>query len=126
MPDFEKIQQNYEPSEITANFIVLFKDEINSIEGWIMLEESLNEFILRVEEELEYQWGKEDADMNDYSLFFIDTEDKNTLKEINTENSYQKLKSLEEIFIVILHQEIKYRIIENLPPVFDWFMEYSL
>ncbi|MHA2038151.1 MAG: hypothetical protein ACW98X_17070 [Promethearchaeota archaeon] len=124
MPDFEEVEQNFKSSEITANFIVLYKDEISSLEGWIMLEETLSEFSSRVQEELEYHWGKEDADMNDYSIYQIDTEEKNNLKEVHTEDTYQNLKNLEEIFIVILHKEVKYRIIENLPPVFDWFMEY--
>ncbi|MHA2270067.1 MAG: hypothetical protein ACXAB8_19915 [Promethearchaeota archaeon] len=126
MPDFEEVEQNFKSSEITANFIVLYKDEINSLEGWIMLEETLSEFSSRVQEELEYHWGKEDADMNDYSIYQIDTKEKNNLKEVHTEDTYQNLKNLEEIFIVILHKEVKYRIIENLPPVFDWFMEYFI
>ncbi len=125
MPDFEEKENIFEPPGITANFIVLFKDETSSLEGWIMLEETLREFTSQLKEELEYHWGKDDADMNDYSIFQIDTEEKNTLKEIHTEELYQNLKTLEEIFIVILHKEIKYRIIENLPPVFEWFMEYS-
>ena len=125
MPDFEEIEQNFDPSDITANFIIVFKDEIDSIEGWIMLEETMSEFNLRLQEEIESYWGKDYADINDYSIFHLDTEEKNTLKEIDTDELYQNLKTLEQIFIVILHKEIKYRIIENLPPVFEWFMESS-
>ncbi|MBY8985781.1 MAG: hypothetical protein KGD65_11970 [Candidatus Lokiarchaeota archaeon] len=125
MPDFEEIEQNFESSDITANFIIVFKDEIDSIEGWIMLEETLNEFNSHLQEEIEYYWGEDYADMKDYSIFHLNTEDKNTLKEIDTDKYYQNLKTLEQIFIVILHKEIKYRIIENLPPVFEWFMESS-
>lgn len=125
MPDFEEIKQNFEPTDITAEFIILFKDEIDSIEGWIALEETLSDFKSRLQEEIEYYWGKNDADMSDYSIFYLDTEEKNTLKDIDTDEFYQTLKTLEKIFIVILHKEVKYRIIENLPPVFDWFMELS-
>ena len=125
MPDFEEIAQNFEPSDITANFIIVYKDEIDSIEGWIMLEETLSEFNSRLQEEIEYYWGEDYADMTDYSIFHLDTEEKNTLKEIDTDEYYQNLKTLEQIFIVILHKEIKYRIIENLPPVFEWFMGSS-
>ncbi|MHA1933133.1 MAG: hypothetical protein ACW96X_11365 [Promethearchaeota archaeon] len=112
--------------ELNANFFILFKDEIESIEGWIMLEKNLSEFNSRLQEEIEYYWGKGYADMNDYLIFQIDTEEKNKLKAIVTEEFYQNLKALKQIFIVILHKEIKYRIIENLPPVFEWFMEYFL
>ncbi|MHA2181247.1 MAG: hypothetical protein ACXAAH_07475 [Promethearchaeota archaeon] len=112
--------------EVNANFIILFKDEIESIEGWIRLEKNLSEFKTRLQEEIEYYWGKNFAHMNDYLIFKIDTAEKNRLKEIATEEFYQNLKKLTQIFIVILHKEIKYRIIENLPPVFEWFMEFFL
>jgi hypothetical protein len=64
--------------------------------------------------------------MNEYLLFYIDLDEKNNLKEITNELIYQKIKESEEIFIVVLHKDIKYRIIENLPLVFEWFMEYSI
>jgi hypothetical protein len=125
MPDSRKIMENFEPSELTANFFVLFKDENVSIDGWISLEQTLNKFLLLLQEEIEYCWGEEYANMEDYSLFYIDLDEKNNLKEVKGEEIYQKVRKLEEIFIVVLHKEIKYRIIENLPLVFEWFMAYS-
>jgi hypothetical protein len=125
MPDSKKIMENFEPTEMTANFFVLFKDEIVSIDGWISLELTFSKFISLLQEEIEYCWGEEYADMDDYFLFYIDVDEKNNLKEIRGEEIYQKVRKLEEIFIVVLHKEIKYRIIENLPLVFEWFMAYS-
>ena len=125
IPDFKKLMQNIQPSEVTANFFVLFKDEDVAIDGWISLEETLPKFISLLQEEIEYCWGAEYANMNDYLIFYIDLDEKNNLKEITDESIYQKVRVLKEIFIVILHKDIKYRIIENLPLVFEWFMLYS-
>jgi len=125
MPDFKKIMQNFEPSDIIANFFVLYKDEDVSIDGWISLEETLPEFISLLQGEIEYCWGAEYANMKNYLIFYVDLEEKNNLKEITNEEIYQKVKSFKEIFMVILHKDIKYRIIENLPLVYEWFIEYS-
>ncbi len=122
MPDFEKIMANNEAPEVTANFFVLYKDEEAWINGWISMEASLEEFISMLQEEIEYSWELENVDMEDYLIFHIDLEDKNNLKEINDDNYYHWVKLLDEIFIVVLHKDIKYRIIENIPPVFEWFM----
>lgn len=125
MPDSKKIMENFEPAEITANFFVLFKDESVSIDGWITLEQNLSKFISLLQGEIEYCWGEEYANMDDYYLFYIDIDEKNNLKELREEIVYQDVRKLNEIFIVALHKEIEYRIIENLPLVFEWFMAYS-
>ena len=126
MSDKENIMKNYEALDLTANFIVLFKDEESSMEGWISLEKTLSDFIFLLEGEIEYQWGAEFASIDDYILFYIDLKDKNKLKAILNDDTFQQVKKLKEIFIVVLHNEIEYRIIENLPLVFDWFMSYPL
>lgn len=122
MPDFEKIMKNNELSEVTANFFVLYKDEETWLNGWISLEPSLEEFISVIRDEIEYSWDLENIDMADYLIFHIDIEDKNNMKEIKEDQYYQWVMQFEEIFIVVLHKDIKYRIIENIPPVFEWFM----
>ena len=122
MPNFEKIMNNNEASELTANFFVLYKDEETWLNGWISLEPSLDEFISLLKEEIEYFWELEDVDMTDYMLFHIDLEDKNNMKEIKNDEYYNYVKQLNDIYIVALHKNIKYRIIENIPAVFEWFM----
>ena len=122
MPNFEKTMKNNEHSEVTANFFVLYKDEETWLNGWISMEPSLEEFISVLREEIEYSWDFEKVDMTDYVLFHIDLEDKNNMKEIKEDQYYQWVMQFEEIFIVVLHKDIKYRIIENIPPVFEWFM----
>jgi hypothetical protein len=122
MPEFEKAMENYEPPEIVANFFVLDKHEDSWLEGWISMEPSLEEFISLLKEEIEYSWGEENANMSDYVIFHIDLEDKNNMKEIKENEYYLWVRELPEIFIVVLHKDIKYRIIENIPAVFEWFM----
>lgn len=123
MPYDEKIMENYEAPEVTANFIVLFRDEESWLDGWISMEPTLEEFISLVQEEIEYSWGSENADMKDYEFFHIDIEDKNNMKQIRDNDYYLRVRELPEIYIVVLHKNIKYRIIENIPAVYDWFME---
>jgi hypothetical protein len=113
---------NYQPPEVTANFFVLYKDESTWLHGWISMEASFEEFLSLVQGEVEYSWGSEYADMTEYLIFHIDLEDKNNLKEIKDNQYYQYVRELQEIYIVILHRDIKFRIIENIPPVFEWFM----
>ena len=122
MPNFEKIMNNMEIPEITANFFILYKDEETWLSGWISLEPSLEEFMSVLRGEIEYSWELENIDMADYLIFHIDLEDKNNMKEITDNQYYQGVMQLEDIFIVVLHKDIKYRIIENIPPVFEWFM----
>jgi hypothetical protein len=123
MPDFEKIKKNYTLPEVIANFFVLYKDEEDWLDGWISMEPSLEEFISLIQEEIEYSWGLDQVDMADYIIFHIDLDDKNNLKEIKNNQYYQLVRQLQEIYIVVLHKDIKYRIIENIPPLFEWFME---
>lgn len=122
MPNFEKIMNNMEFPEVTANFFVLYKDEKTQLNGWISLEPSLEEFISVLRDEIEDSWELENIDIAEYLIFHIDLEDKNNLKEITDNQYYQWVMQLEDIFIIVLHKDIKYRIIENIPPVFEWFM----
>jgi hypothetical protein len=122
MPDLDKIMNNNELPEVTANFFVLYKDEDTWLNGWISLDPSLEEFVSVLKGEIEYSWELENVDMAKYLFFYIDLEDKNNLKEINNNDDYQWVRQLTEIFIVALHEDIEYRIIENIPPVFEWFM----
>lgn len=114
--------ENYDPPEVTANFFILYKDEEDYLDGWISMDPSLEEFISVLREEIEYSWDLENVDMADYMLFHIDLDDKNNLKEIKDNEYYQLVRLLQDIFIVVLHKDIKYRIIENIPAVFEWFM----
>jgi hypothetical protein len=122
MPDFEKIKNNLEPPEVIANFFALNKDEDLWLEGWISMEPSLDGFKSLLQEEIEYSWGSENADIKDYVIFHIDLDDKNNMKEIKENDYYLWIREHPEIFIVVLHKEIKYRIIENIPAVFEWFI----
>lgn len=109
--------------EVTGNFIVVYEDQETYLYGWIALDETFATFLSFLQEEIEYSWGQEYADMNDYLIFHIDTADKDKLKELSDNEYYQFVRNQDEIFIVVLHKKIKYRIIENIPSVYEWFME---
>ena len=123
MNNFRKIDENIQFPEVTGNFIVVYEDQDIYLYGWIALDKTFDDFCSFLQEEIEYSWGFEYADMNNYLIFYIDMNDKNQLKEISDNQYYQNIRKQDEIFIVVLHKKIKYRIIENIPPVYDWFME---
>lgn len=123
MPDFEKIKQNQQFPKVTANFFALYKDESTYLSGWIALDRTLSQFISKLLEEINYSWDLNYQNMDDYAIFHIDTKDKNKLKEIKNEQSYQAVRNSKNIYLVILHKEIPFFIIENLSLVFDWFSE---
>ncbi len=123
MPDFEKIKQNQQLSEVTAKFFALYKDESTYLSGWIGLDRTLSQFTSMLLEEINYTWDLGNQNMEDYIIFHIDTEDKNKLREIKKEQTYQAVRNSKTIYLVILHKDIPFHIIENLPLVYDWLSE---
>jgi len=123
MPDFEKIKQNQQLPKVVSKFFALYKDENTYLDGWIALDRTLSQFTSMLLEEINYSWDLDNQNMDDYAIFHIDTEDKNKLKEIKNEQGYQAVRNSKSIYLVILHKEIPFRVVENLPLVYDWFSE---
>ncbi len=123
MPDFEKIKQNQQLPEVTAKFLALYKDQSTYLSGWIALDITLSQFASTLIEEINYSWDLGNQNMDDYAIFHIDTEDKNKIKEIKKEQTYQAVRNSKNIYLVILHKDIPFHIIENLPLVYDWLSE---
>ena len=123
MPDFEKIKQNQQLPEVTAKFLALYKDQSTYLSGWIALDITLSQFASTLIEEINYSWDLGNQNMDDYAIFHIDTEDKNKIKEIKKEQTYQAVRNSKNIYLVILHKDIQFHIIENLPLVYDWLSE---
>ena len=123
MPDFEKIKRNQQLPKVTVKFFALYKDESTYLSGWIALDKTLNQFISILLEEINYSWNLNYQNMDDYTIFHIDIEDKNKLKEIKNEQGYQAVRNSKSIYLVILYKEIPFRIVENLPLVSVWFSE---
>jgi hypothetical protein len=117
MPDFKRIKQNQQLPKVTAKIFALDKDEITFLSGWIALDSTLNQFNSLLLDEINYTWESNLQNLNDYVIFYI--EDKNKLKEIENEQKYQTVRNSQNIFLVVLHKEIPFRIIENIPPVFN-------
>ena len=123
MPDFEKIKQNQQLPEVTAKFLALYKDQSTYLSGWIALDITLSQFASSIIEEINYSWDLGNQNMDDYAIFHIDTEDKNKLKEIKSEQDYHVIKNFTNIYLVILHKDIPLHLIENFPLVYDWLSE---
>ncbi len=47
--------------EVTANFFVSYKEDKINLYGWIKLDESFNEFLKLMQEEIVYDWGAEEG-----------------------------------------------------------------
>ena len=121
MPNLDKILKNYEEKEVSTNFFLLHEKNKLWLEGWVHLDDSLEKFLSFIESEMKYSWERNDLKISDYQIFQIDMEDKNQLIEIKTESQYGQTRKQDDIYIVILSKESKYRLIENIPLLFEWF-----
>ncbi len=88
MNNFRKIDENIQFPEVTGNFIVVYEDQDIYLYGWIALDKTFDNFYSFLQEEIEYSWGFEYADMNNYLIFYIDMNDENQLKEISDNQYY--------------------------------------
>jgi hypothetical protein len=104
----------------SGNFFILYKDQEAYIYGWIDLDGNLDDLMHRLEDELEYAWGLDYADINDYNLFNVEIGDHYDLVKIEDNFYFEKIKRQSEIFIVLIHKSIKTRLIENLPEIYEW------
>jgi hypothetical protein len=125
MFDKKKILDNFQFSEVNANYFVLDKDEQTNLYGWIALDESFNDFLSLLRDEMEYSWGKEYSNLKEYNFYYIDLENKYNLVEINTDEIYKQTRKLKEIYLAILHKDIKSKIVQNIPLLYEWFMGIS-
>ncbi|MBN1802176.1 MAG: hypothetical protein JW891_11755 [Candidatus Lokiarchaeota archaeon] len=126
MVNKEKILENYKPTDVVGKFFALGVSEKRWIHGEILLPNYLDMFVSIIQSEIEYSWGKECAYMGEYFIYHIDTEHKDDLKLINDNEYYKKVRSQKRIFIALVHKSIPYRIIENIPLLFDWYEENYL
>ncbi|MEJ2249866.1 MAG: hypothetical protein P8Y70_04310 [Candidatus Lokiarchaeota archaeon] len=120
MVDKNKIMGKVSFPKEAGNFFVLYEDQEAFTYGWISLEGSIEEFKTRLEDEIEYAWGFEYADLNEYNIFNIEIGNHYDLQKISDEEYYQKIKYQEEIYIVVLHKNIESRLIENFPEIYEW------
>jgi len=124
MTDFrKKIIDNFNDSTVKARLFVLNSDETLYLEGFIELDENFEEFVIFLTSEIKFTWNMKLLDISSFLILYIDTENDNRLIPIKSNDIYQLVRKMKDIFIVVLHQDIESRIIENIPLVFDWFMD---
>jgi len=122
MPEKKEKIQNIRFPELTSNFIVLDENEDAYIDGWMSLEGTFEDLLENVQDQLKLPWGSKYKEMNDYIIYYIDILDKYNLICITDNEIFQDVKELNEVFIVVLHKNIEYKIIQNIPVVYDWFI----
>ena len=88
MVKIEKVFDNNINKEFYAKFFILDDTEESWLHGEIEIDEKFEDFISLIKEEIEYTWGVECSNMNDYIFYYIDTKDKNNLKIINKLSYY--------------------------------------
>ncbi len=118
----EKIQTIRFP-DVSGNFFILYEDEKDYLHGWMSLEGGFDEFLENIQDQLKLLWGEKDTETKDYIIYYIDVLDKYNLVKISNNDIFQELKNQKEIYIVVLHKNIDYKIIQNIPIVYEWFIE---
>ncbi len=122
MPEKKEKVQKIRFPDVTCDFIVLHEDREAYLNGWTSLEGSFEDLLENMEFELEASWGSKYAEMDDYIIYYIDVLDKYNLIYLTDNEIFQEIKKLDDVFIVILHKNIKYKIIQNIPVVYNWFI----
>jgi hypothetical protein len=117
----EKLQKIRFPDKI-FDYIIVHEDEESYLEGWMSLEGSFEELLENLRIILESAWGSKYTSVSDYKFYYIDVLNNYNLIYFTNNKIFEEIKKLNEIFIVILHEKIEFKIIQNIPVVYDWFM----
>ena len=120
----ENLQKIRFPDEV-LDYIVVHEDEESYLEGWMSLEGSFEELLENIRIVLESAWGYKYASVNDYKFYYIDVIDNYNLIYFINNKIFEEIKKRKEIFIVILHKNIEFKIIQNIPIVYEWFMSLN-
>ncbi|MFX0038770.1 MAG: hypothetical protein ACFFCY_07680 [Promethearchaeota archaeon] len=121
MMKYEKDVKNSSSNEIIGKFFVLNAKQNNSIQGWIVIEKSLKQFIKDIREEIDYEWDSEKVVIEKYNLYYIDTI-KNILIEIKDDKNLNSIRRDDKIFIVLLDKLIKFSKLEDIPLLNKWYV----
>jgi hypothetical protein len=112
-----------EGQDALGAFYVIGAEPNEVISGWIALEDGIDEFFETVFEEMEFTLQVEVKDQKAYSLFYVDTGDRNALKRVVDDKAFDELKKLDKIFLMMLHHSINVKDVESNPRLKDWLEE---
>ncbi|MFX0034841.1 MAG: hypothetical protein ACFE9I_04270 [Candidatus Hermodarchaeota archaeon] len=118
----DKIERNSIPSEVIGKYFALNKAQDKQIQGWITINKSLKEFIKSIKEEIEYEWDLERIFIENYLMFYINTDD-NAMIEIKDDKTLNALRRNKKIFIVILDKMIPFKTIKDIPILHKWYLD---
>jgi hypothetical protein len=112
-----------EGQDALGAFYVIGEKPNEVMSGYIALEDGIDEFCETVFEEMEFTLQVEVKDQKAYSLFYVDTGDKNALKRVIDDKAFDELKKLDKIFLMMLHHSINVKDVESNPRLKDWLEE---
>ncbi|MFX0003553.1 MAG: hypothetical protein ACFE9C_04660 [Candidatus Hodarchaeota archaeon] len=120
MMKYDKDVKKSSSNEVIGKFFVLNAAQNNFIQGWIVIEKSLKQFIKDIKEEIDYEWDSEKVIIEKYSLYYIDTM-KNSLIEIKDDKTLNSIRRDDKIFIVLLDKLIKFSKLEDIHLLHKWY-----
>ncbi|MFW9910240.1 MAG: hypothetical protein ACFFEF_16910 [Candidatus Thorarchaeota archaeon] len=104
-------------------FYVIGNQPNKSISGWIALEDGLDELLETVFEEMEFTLQVEVKDQDMYDVYYVDIKNNNKLTKVPDQKSYDYVKNLERILVMILHKDVLVSDVQNHPRFIDWLEE---
>ncbi|MFX1329190.1 MAG: hypothetical protein ACFE91_13765 [Promethearchaeota archaeon] len=118
----ERIEKNSVPNEVLGKFFVLNKAQNKQIQGWIIIDKTLKEFIKSIKEEIEYEWDLERIFIENYLIFYVNPND-NSMIEVKDDKTLNTLRRNKKIFVVVLDKMIPFKTIEDIKPLYKWYLD---
>ncbi len=118
----ERIEKNSVPNEVLGKYFVLNKAQDKQIQGWIIIDKTLKEFIKSIKEEIEYEWDLERIFIENYLIFYINPND-NSMIEVKDNKTLNTLRRNKKIFVVVLDKMIPFKTIEDIKPLYKWYLD---
>lgn len=121
MTDYESNIKKSNSNEVIGEFFVLNASQNSTIQGWMVIEKSLKQFIKDIKEEIDYEWDSERVIIEKYSVYYINTTT-NKLIEIKDDKTLNSIRRNNKIFVVLLDKLIKFNKIKDIPKLHKWYL----
>ncbi len=121
MTNYESDIKKSNSNEVIGKFFVLNASQNSTIQGWMVIEKSLKQFIKDIKEEIDYEWDSERVIIEKYSVYYINTTT-NKLIEIKDDKTLNSIRRNNKIFVVLLDKLIKFNKIKDIPKLHKWYL----
>jgi hypothetical protein len=119
----DKILDNAIVPDLLANLLVIGKRTDHVIQGWVALDESLQDLVALILGEIEYSLDIKKPDPIDYRLFNVLQTNKYELEEVIDQSIYDLIQMQPRIFLVVLHKSIDPQLFTLDSRLFDWIKQ---